>query len=56
MNFGSWRLTEEKKTGDCILYHQNKNTLQYEIIKRFKQPKSHLKKNKTKIKNCCLLQ
>ena len=51
MNVGNLRFAQNKENGDLIIMHQNQNTLSYEIIKKFKAPKSHKKKNKTDKKN-----
>ena len=58
MNIGTWRITNDKKTGNMIIYHQNQNTLEYTPIKVFKIPKSHIKKKKKKktVKKKCSIQ
>ena len=62
MNFGKWKIKENKDNGNCVFYHFNENTREYEPVKVFKIPYSHkLKKthkqqkyDKNKNKKCVI--
>jgi len=64
MNIGDWRIRQNDK-GDCIFSHKNLNTNEFETVKTYKNPKTHIlskqseqssaTSNNTKTKKCIIL-